>query len=474
MIRFPFGKAPLALLLSAAVSGAILLSLQISRRGAAPPDLVFATFAESHYNAYKEVLPEFENRHGVDVQLQLVHVRALKSRLQSAMLAGIEDVPDLVELNHPSMGYFARGPLEEVGFIDLTELIEAEGFDETMVSSRFSLWTSRGRIFALPHDVHPVALAYRRDIVEELGVDVDEMETWEDFVAMGREITRDLDGDGVVDRYALETNVSSANYLNLLLLQQGVSLFDARGRLTMDDPRVVDTIVWYVKRAAGPERIGFPAGSGQQFARTVREGLVVFYYAPDWRTVNFESHAPAARGKMALMPLPAWEEGGRRTSTWGGTGLALTKARKDPDGPPEERARFELAWKLAKFLYASEETSARLFEEFNILPPFAEAWDHPVFSEPNAYYGGQPIGELLVELADDVPPDHVSAYTESALAALGSALVNTLNRYRSDGPEGLRAYAAEELSAQAARVQRDIDRNVFLRPGPDPFPERDE
>ena len=34
---------------------------------------------------------------------------------------------------------------------------------------------------------------------------------------------------------------------------------------------------------------------------------------------------PAWAGKLALMPLPAWREGGLRTSTWGGTGLAFTK-----------------------------------------------------------------------------------------------------------------------------------------------------
>ena len=100
-------------------------------------------------------------------------------------MAGTE-VPDLVEVEKYTMGYFTKGPIEDAGFEDLTERIKAEGLDKRIVDTRFTMYSSRGRIFALPHDVHPVVLVYRRDIIEQLGINVDELTTWDKFTEVGR------------------------------------------------------------------------------------------------------------------------------------------------------------------------------------------------------------------------------------------------------------------------------------------------
>jgi len=72
------------------------------------------------------------------------------------------------------------GPLDRVGCLDLTDRIHAEELYERFNAPSFSPHTSRGRIFGLPHDVHPTVLAYRADLVEEAGVDVSEIETWKE------------------------------------------------------------------------------------------------------------------------------------------------------------------------------------------------------------------------------------------------------------------------------------------------------
>ena len=69
-------------------------------------------------------------------------------------------------------GSFFRGPLKDVGFMDLTDRVHRSGLWDGMVHARFAPYTSRGRLFGLPHDVHPVQLAYRRDIFEKEGVEV--------------------------------------------------------------------------------------------------------------------------------------------------------------------------------------------------------------------------------------------------------------------------------------------------------------
>jgi len=449
--RYPYGTAAFLILLLAIVSGIAHLAFSL-RRQSESPDLIFAIFAQTHEEPYRRVLPEFEEKHGVRVQMQRVGYRALQSRLQAALLTGA-DVPDVVEIMEGSMGYFTRGPLEDVGFVDMTKLLHEEGLYERMVESRYSLWSSRGHIFAVPHDVHPVCLCYRSDLIAELGIDVSALKTWDDFVAMGRRITKDLDGDGYPDRYALDMPVNSEVVLRILLLQRGGQLFDPEGRVVMDSDIVADTVVWYVRQSVGPERIGYESGWGQSLAKAVTDGLVLFYACPDWRTRQFELDVPHLHGKMGLMPLPAWEPGGRRTSTWGGTGLVITKACRNP----------ELAWKFAQFLYLDKGELGKRFRGMNIITPLKEAWDMPEFNEPRPFFGGLAIGKIYAELAPETPPYYVSPYTELANGKLLETYLSAAARYGSKGEEGLEEYVRGELKRNADYVRKIIARNVFLK-----------
>ena len=449
-MNYPYGKAAFMILVLAVVSGAAHLALS-SRRQAEKPDLVMAIFAQNHEEAYRAVLPEFERRHGVSVRLQRVSTRALQSRLQSALLTGAE-VPDVVELVEGSIGYFTRGPLEDVGFLDMTDRLHDEGLYDQMVESRYSLWSSRSRIFAMPHDVHPVALCYRRDLVEQLGLDVNALKTWDDFVAMGRSVVTDLDGDGNPDRYALDTPLSSATAIQILMLQRGGQLFDEQGRVAFDSDIVAETIAWYVRQTIGPERIGYDAGWGQSLAKAMNDGLVLFFFCPDWRTKQFEMDMPNLSGKLGLIPLPAWKPGGRRTSSWGGTGLAITRRCKRPD----------LAWKLARFLYLSPADLGKRFSDMNIVPPLKDAWNMPEFDEPREYYGGQAIGRLYAELAPETPPLYVSPYSGLASTKLTDVYLNAMDHYRRHGDADLVPHIHDELKTRADYVRKVIARNTFL------------
>src|SRR5687768_7243572 len=145
-MNFPFGKAPLVIALVALASALALAAAGgFAGPGERRPDLVFATFVKEHADAYRPAILEFEKQHNVKVQVQVVDQAALQGRLQASMQAGA-DVPDMCELMFGTLGVFTKGPLEDVGFIDLTERVAAAGLKEKLVESRFSMWSDRGRI----------------------------------------------------------------------------------------------------------------------------------------------------------------------------------------------------------------------------------------------------------------------------------------------------------------------------------------
>ncbi|MDQ2644606.1 MAG: extracellular solute-binding protein [Myxococcota bacterium] len=448
--RFPYGKAPFWLTV---VLLASVVLLAVARREREPkPDLVFAIFAPNHVKSYEEVIAPFEKKHGVSVGLQLVHRAALQNRLQNAMLAGTP-VPDMVEMLEGGLGFFTRGPLNDVGFLDLTERLEREGLRSRLVESRLSLWTMRKRVLALPHDVHPTVLVYQPALVESLGIDVSQLKTWDDFVAVGQRISRDNDGDGVIDHFMIDLPTSQAWGLITLLRQRGIDLFDAEGHVGFNQPKTVDTIEWYLRQTVGPDKIAFECGWGQPLFKAMQDGLALFFIAPDWRTHSFELDAPHLSGRFRAIPFPVWEPGGRRTSAWGGTGLAIARATEHP----------ELAWEFAKALYFDKDSLGKRFAETAILPPLKDAWDLPELKRPFEYYGGQRLGELFAELATETPPAWGNPYSLMAENKLSEAHVRSIEYYKQYGEKGLRAQIQRELDAAEAYVRRVMDRNVLMK-----------
>ncbi len=449
--RYPYGKAPFWLTVLAVVSTISVFALR-KRASLEKPDLTFALFAPNHLPAYRRVVPEFERRHQVKVALQLVHQRALQTRLQNAMLSGTE-VPDLMELPEGALSFFTRGPLSDVGFLDLTERLEREGLRDRLVETRLSVWSSRDRVFALPHDVHPVMLMYRADLQESLGIDVTRLKTWDDFVSVGRRVVRDLNGDGVPDRYMIDLPSSGSWGLGLLLRQRGINNFDSQGRIAFNQPATVDTVIWYLEQTVGPQRVAYECGWGQSLLKAMSDGLALFFIAPDWRSFTTETDVPNLKGKMKMMPLPAWEPGGRRTSVWGGTGLAISK--RSPN--------VELAWEFAKELYFNPKELGYRFSLTNIIPPLKDAWNLPEFQRPNPYYSGQAIGALYAELASEAPASWSTAYSGQAEGKLGEVFLRAATHYESKGHAGLREFVQRELNEAEAYLNQVMNRNVLAK-----------
>jgi arabinosaccharide transport system substrate-binding protein len=444
---FPFGLAALSMLVLSILAGTWLTLNPPPKKTAT---LTMWTFAKPHYEAYLKAVPAFEKEHpGVTVNLQLVANQGLPQRLQAAFLADLKDVPDLVEVEISSAGTFFRGPVKNIGFVDLTERIRAEGLDKKMVAARFAPYTSRGHIFGLPHDVHPVMLGYRKDIFDKEGIDVSQIETWDDFIKVGQKLT-------IPDkRYMVEMSDTGRDQIEICLFQRGGGYFDADGNLIFDNETAVETMKWYVPLVAknSKTKIGNNLSSsfGAVIAQGMEQGYFLCIFMPDWRSKGFEQDTGKMRGKMALMPLPAVTKGGPRTSTWGGTMIGITKQSKNQD----------LAWKFAKHLYLNERDLAERFADTNILPPVRAAWQEPAFDKPNDYWSGQRLGREYANLATEVPAQYTHPFVNTAKGKFSEALTLCVQYYQQNGEQGFDEYIRKTLKERADEVRRQIARNPY-------------
>ena len=315
---YPFGKAPFVILIIAIISGIVFCGMRVNelRKAKKRPDLILAYQAEIHTELYQEAVKKFNEENNCNVVLQRVQKEVLMERLQAAMQTGY-DVPDLVELLEGTIGYFTRGRIENVGFVDLTEKLRDEGLldEKNIVTSRYSLWSSRGHIFAIPHDVHPAGLCYRVDLIEKLGIDVSQLKTWDDFVRVGQKITgeweetdKSLGIEKGAKRYMIDFADDSTISLQILFTQRGCDFFDAQGNVAFNRPEMAEIIAWFVHQTRGKNLISFPAGDGQNFYQAMNSGRQLFFLTPDWRSKQFSFDNPKQKGVLALMPMPVWAD----------------------------------------------------------------------------------------------------------------------------------------------------------------------
>ncbi len=438
---------------------AVLSSLALAALpGESAPAVRMWTFARLHKQLYDPIIATWPERTRPDIAL--LSFPALERRMLQGFLAE-SATADLIEAERKVAARAFMGPLESVGYVDLTDRLKSEGLLEQINTASFSPWSSRGRIFGLPHDVHPVMLGYRADLVEAAGIDVSTIETWDDFVREMAPLMSEKGEDGKPKRYLLNLWPDREDFIEVLLLQAGGGYFDEAERVRIATPVNAHVISTIVSWCYGPGRIAADAtdftASGNQLKA---EGYVVADFMPDWMCNVWKNEIPQLKGKVKLMPLPAWTKGGRRTSVWGGTMLGIARTAPNQD---------EL-WSVAKRLYLSPELARSLYTEGDIITPVRSFWNDPVFDQPDAYFAGQRKGRAYINLAPDVPTRTSSPYNLLAKLRVQTAVIALATYAESTGrsrPDQLEERAMMLLQAAEDQVRAQVDRNVFLsQPSP--------
>ncbi len=419
-------------------------------------DLEMWTFSRNHLPAYKPFIKKWNKEHpDQQFSLSLLNGRALERRLLSGFFSGTP-VADAVETVMRTAHHSFAGPIDAIGFRDLTDRLKEEGLMDEINGPSFGPWTNRGRIFGIPHDVHPVLLAYRSDIVEDAGIDVSQIETWDDYFRIMKPLMKDNDGDGRPDRYLINVWDTIGGYLLLLMEQADGQLFDEEGNATIDSPINIKTMATMITWIAGPNRVGLEMKSNYASDyQLMLDGTIVGFFMPDWLIGKLRQNVPGLAGKLKVMPLPAWTPGGRRTAVTGGSVLGFPKASPN----------FEIAWKLGKQLYLSEELAVNLFETASIITPVKRFWDNPIFDQPEPFLSGQAVGRMLIEQAPDVPTRTSSPYLDLATKHLVNAAGNIKQyaiRNNKFTVEELLPETKRQMQIAQKHVETQMYRNVFL------------
>lgn len=367
----------------------------------AAANLEMWTFANTHARWFRSMAEDYAKENpGFSLKVTEIAFDEMHEKLLVALQSGGVGAPDIADIEQGPFGGFLKGG--QPALVDLSDRLKQGNHLENLVEAREALYTYQGKIYGIEHALTPVVLYYRGDLWEKVGVDPSEFKTWDDYVAGAKEVAQ-----GKVKAMPFPTH-------DVLLRQRGSDYFNKAGEVTLDSEQSIDTANW-ILALRDEHGIADQPTDGDVFNpawfAALKQGRWASIVGADWYAGSLKDNAPDLEGKWKAAPLPAWENGGTRTSCWGGTGSCIVGTSKNQ----------EAAWKFMEYTMLSVDGNARRYLETKLWPPLKPAWEDQRLQSKDKYFSEQNLGELFGELGASVPAQYQSPYRAQLNTELGTA-----------------------------------------------------
>ena len=350
--------------------------------------------------------------------------------LADQFLMGIE--PDVFLVMPEDFGMLAEQgalqPLDSLLASD-AEVSTADFYDAALKSG------AAGNVqYALPYECVPTLMFVNKTLLEAEGIPVPDNDwTWDDFYQICAQITRDTDGDDVIDQFG-----SYGYTWRDALAANGATLFDENGTICLiAEPACVEAVEF-------AQKLQNLYADCDITARSFDEGHVAFrpflfsdyrtYQPYPWRIKRYSDF------EWDCIQMPGGPSGTGRSEL--STLLAAISSRS---------TQKSLAWELLKELTCSDDTQAMLYTDSHGVSALRRVTQSPRTQQilQHDTPGESQLGlELLSDTMEQaVAAPHFRAYDQALL--LAESLVTT---------------AMEDdhnLSLQLQRVQREL--NEYLQ-----------
>ena len=364
-------------------------------------ELTWWGFQEPNLRLFQEAAQLFnQTRDDVEIVFKgtVYPYEEMHDKLMMAALSGVGS-PDLCNVEIGKLGFFLRG--STIPFYDVSDVVEP--YENELLKLRTDLYTFEGKLYGIPTHVAAGFIFYNTALFEELGLDPDDIVTWDDFIEMGKKITRDKDGDGKIDVWMTDVEINDLHMLIGLSKQRGGGIYDKDGNLLIDSQANIDALQFYQDLVYKYEIATVCPGGfhhDPSFFAWCNSGKVASVIMPQWFVTRFTDMMPDLAGKMIIRPLPAVTEGGKRSYMSGGTCTTITK-QIDPKKIP-------IVKEFLVFAKVTYEANVRI-AEIGFDPWRRDVYDDPRVMAPNAYFRNEPILETVKVLldSDGIPSDYI-------------------------------------------------------------------
>lgn len=351
-----------------------------------------------------------EENPDIDVELEIREFADHHTNLLTTLAAG-SGATDVVAIE---VGYIARF-VADGGLVDLNAApYNAGELTPGIANYAVAQGTSvDGRLIAMPTDLGPGVMFYRRDRLAEADAQVEALQgSWDDYIEFGKTVTRDTDGDGVNDVFLIADAADVYGAMIRSGLEDGQGIyFDAEGNNLVDSERFHEAFR-VAKEIRDNGLDAEIAAWTNEWYEAFKDGTVATQFSGAWLQGQLASFmAPETGGLWGAANLP-----GGAYAAWGGSFYAI----------PEQSQNKEAAWDLIKYMTTQEDSQLLAFDTTEAFPALESAWTDEIFDDPIPFLDGQQARQLYIEVVNNIvgtvthPGDVVA--TEVVTTALSSVL----------------------------------------------------
>ena len=272
--------------------------------------------------------------------------------------------------------------------------------------------TVDGVHYGVPFDNGTAITALRTDVLEEAGYTVEDFTdiTWADFITKGKDVL------AKTGKPLLSGLAGASDQLMIILQSANGSLFDDEGNPTIVDNEALIKSMEIYKELVD-SGVFVEVNSWDEYIGTFVNSNVAGTINGVWILGSIQSAADQS-GKWAITNLPKLDgiDGATHYSANGGSSWAIS-ANADKD----------LAADFLNTTFAgSNELYDTILPASGALANWLPAADSDVYSEPQEFFGGEPIFTQVLEFAAEVPSNNTGVYYYEGRDSVSAALTKVV------------------------------------------------
>lgn len=343
------------------------------------------------------------------VEITVEQVDASYTKLLPELASGI-GVPDVFMTQNTDILSFASK--YEGQIMNLTDLVEPE--KDNFVASALEACHDEesGNYYGVPIDIGPCGMMYRTDIFEKAGVNVDDINTWDDYIEAGKKVLEATDGETKMTGFNYNGS-SSQDYLKMLFAQQGGSYYDEDGNVNLASGEMIQAAEMLKKMIDAGIMMDFPDEWNDRITALNSSQICTLPY-PVWYSVVMKDSVADQAGLWSYAPMPSFD-GGKGDVCLGGSVLAVSANTEYP----------EAAKAFVKFSLMNADQADLLYaqSQYEAYKPY---WEADCYKEVDEYFGVA-IGEVFSQWTDSPSINFGSNFTDITTAlstAIGEIFIN--------------------------------------------------
>ncbi|MBW8349488.1 sugar ABC transporter substrate-binding protein [Bacillus sp. IITD106] len=394
-------------------------------------ELSLWTFVSLHMEFFEDAAKRW-NEANPDKPIKLKAETYPYDQMHNNLLLALQSgkgAPDISDIEISRFPNYLQG---EPQLLPMNQFVDPE--IDNFVKARLEIYSKDGQYYGMPTHVGASVMYYNKEIMDEAGVDIDSIKTWDDYVEAGKQV--------VAKTGKMMTNVATGDYIPMwaMMSQQGSDWFDENGEVTVDSPENIKTLQFlhdlvYVHKIAELTPGGQP--HAEEYYAYMNDGGAASVSMPLWYMGRFLDYMPDLKNKIVIRPMPAWEPGGFRSAGMGGTGTVVTNQTKHPD----------LAKEFLAFAKLSREANIQLWTVLGFDPPRWDVWESDEVKQDNKFYQyfGNDIFDTLLEVRDEINPVHITAQTPEVQNEINTVTFDSVLRQQTQTAEEALKEAADKI-----------------------------